>query len=519
MKNTPQRLLVIGLDVGDGRLIKEWCKQGFLPVFNILLTGGTWGWLSTTAEILHVSAWPSLYTGTLPGKHGVYYTFQPAPHLQGARRFGPNQYGQLPFWQILSDAGKRCTILDAPYTHPYEAFKGIQVFEWGTWAHYWKPVSMPNKLMGELTRQCGTYPLGIEANQIGLSALDPADLQRRLAKAVAAKANAVCWLMAQAPWDLFLAVFGETHPAAHYCWPQINRSEPGRPDDSSRVHLRKTYEAIDQAIGKILTDLDEDVTVMILSGDGVGPNYAGWHLLPEVLQRLGFSAGSHVKEQQESANPTPARGKTNIIKSLRDFVPKDFRQAVSRMLPTSWRDFLAMHWATSGIEWSRTRAYCLPTDLEGCIRINLKGREPSGIVAEGAEYNEVCEELTTGLLELTNPRTGRPAVRRVVRADKAMAGDRRHYLPDLVVLWEEDAEIIALESRKIGIVSAPSLDARTGTHQAPGFVLGRGPFIPKGQELKGGHVVDIAPTILAQFGVPRPQSMDGRVLGEVLQSR
>ena len=506
-----RRLLIIGLDVGDGGLIREWCQQGVLPVFNSFLTNGTWGWLNTTAETLHVSAWPSLYTGTLPGKHGVYYTFQPAPQRQGARRFGPNQYGQPPFWQILSDAGKKCVVLDAPYTHPHEAFNGVQVFEWGTWAQYWKPMSVPNKLMGELTRQCGAYPLGIEANQIGLSALDPADLQQRLAAAAAAKANAVCWLMSQAPWDLFLAVFGETHPAAHYCWPRLNRS-----DGSSEIDLRKTYEAIDRAVGKIVEAVDEDVTVMILSGDGVGPNYAGWHLLPEVLQRLGFSAGSHVKARQDSENPAPARGKRNIIKSFRELVPRDFRQAVSRRLPASWRDFLAMHWATAGIDWSRTRAYCLPTDLEGCIRLNVKGREPSGIVAEGAEYDRVCEELTAALLELTNPATGRPAVRRVVRADKALAGDRRHYLPDLVVLWAEEAEISAVESAQVGLVSAPSPDARTGTHRAPGFVLGRGPFIPKGRELKDGHVVDFAPTVLAHFGVSPPHAMDGRVWGELL---
>jgi predicted AlkP superfamily phosphohydrolase/phosphomutase len=217
--NCAQRVLVIGLDVGDGQLIHDWSRKGLLPVFSSLIEGGMWASLNTTAETLHVSAWPSLYTGTLPGRHGVYYTFQPRPGQQNVRRFGPDQYGHPPLWRLLSEAGKRCIIFDAPYTHPQKDFSGIQIFEWGTWAWYWHPMSVPPKLLRQLTGQCGAYPVGFEANQVGLGALDLADLHQRLIRATIAKAKAVCWLMNHSPWDLLWVVFGETHPAAHYFWP------------------------------------------------------------------------------------------------------------------------------------------------------------------------------------------------------------------------------------------------------------------------------------------------------------
>lgn len=513
----PQRVLVIGLDVGDGKLIHEWARQGSLPTMKSLIGEGTWGWLTTTAETLHVSAWPSLFTGTLPGRHGVYYTFQPAPGHQGARRFGPDQYGQAPFWQILGEAGKRCVVFDAPYTHPHKTFHGIQIFEWGTWAWYWKPMSTPPQIMRQLTSRCGSYPLGFEANQVGMRPLDLSDLHRRLIRGTASKAKAVRWLMAKAPWDLFLVVFGETHPAAHYFWPPVNGPAVAGSAESSHTLLQDIYEAVDRAIGQILEGVGEDITVFVISGDGAGPNYAGWHLLPEALQRLGFTLAPNRGQNTYPATLKQGKSAKDLLKTIRDHIPPDLRQAISRRLSTGWRDSLMSRWATADIDWSRTRAFCLPTDLEGCIRINLKGREPEGIVSQGTEYEQVCRELETSLQRLINPSTGRPAVQKVIRSDEALPGARRHYLPDLVVLWSDEAEIKEVRSPEIGTVSAPSPDARTGTHRPEGFVIARGANIG-GDQLLGGHIIDFAPTILAQYGLPHPPHTDGRVWRDLAAS-
>jgi predicted AlkP superfamily phosphohydrolase/phosphomutase len=339
--------------------------------------------------------------------------------------------------------------------------------------------------------------------------LNLVDLRRRLLNAVVSRAKSVHWLMAQAPWDLFLVVFGETHPAAHYGWPLPNPSATVSPTESSHTLLRDVYEAVDRAIGEILQHVDEEVTIFIVSGDGVGPNYAGWHLLPEVLQRLGFTAALDRALSEDSTESEQGRRKTDSLKKLRDLVPANLRQAISRCLPDRWRDSLMSRWATANIDWPRTRAFCLPTDLEGCIRINLRGREPEGIVQQGAEYEEVCRSLSTALQQLINPLTGRPAVRQVIYADEVLPGERRHNLPDLIVLWSEEAELKEVYSPKFGVVKTPSPDARTGTHRPPGFILARGPRVQRSHLLEGGHIADFAPTVLAQFGLPSPQYMDG----------
>src|SRR5215813_8400281 len=129
VKNSSGRVLFIRLDMGDFALIEKWSLEGFLPSFRSLMAEGISGELKTTADVLHTSSWPTIFTGTLPGKHGVYYPFQPIPGRQQPKHIGPGQYGMPSFWQILDRAGKHCIVLDAPETFPATGFTGAQIFE------------------------------------------------------------------------------------------------------------------------------------------------------------------------------------------------------------------------------------------------------------------------------------------------------------------------------------------------------------------------------------------------------
>lgn len=496
------KILVIGLGVGDGRLLHEWARAGELPTLKGLIDGGAWGWLDTVASELHIAAWPSIYTGVGPGEHGIYFTFQPAPGVQGYRRFHEGLYGRPTFWRLLDEAGRRCTVFDAPFTHPEPGFAGTQLFDWGTWAHFLGTQAMPSEVLGELERACGPYPLGLEAHDIGLQPLDPADTQKRLLAAVPRKAEAACWLMRRAEFDLYLTAFDETHVAAHYCWRA----------SGEQSLLLPIYVEVDRAVARLIEAAGAGTTVFVVSGDAAAPNHAGWHLLPDVLARLGYFASAETA--RPATNAPEARRRIDPVRALRDFLPKDFRKALARQLPTRLRDRLAQRVDTATYDWARTRAYCLPTDLEGCIRINLKGREPEGTVEPGAEYEVLCQDLASALRELTDPATGRRVVREVLIVDEVFPGHRRAWLPDLIVLWDSAAPITSLASARIGVVSGASPDARPGTHAGPGFVLMHGPGIRAGETLDQAHILDLAPTILDRLGVAPPEHMTGRIWRE-----
>jgi hypothetical protein len=287
-------VLVIGLDMGDGRLIGDWARTGHLPALAALLRGRGADALETTAETLHVSGWPSLYTGTHPGEHGVYYTFQPAPGRQGWLKFQGDQYGRPTLWTLLSGAGVRCSVLDAPYTHPEPGSTAAQVIDWGSWAPYWKPSSSPGDLLGRMQRARGRYPLGFHALDVGMNRLDPAEMSRKLVPAARAKTEAALWLLGERPWDLFFTVYGESHAAAHYCW-------------GDEAALRAVYQEIDRGIGALIERAGPGASVYVISGDGVGPNHAGWHLLPEVLRRLGYLVEPSDTAPAPGASGPPAR--------------------------------------------------------------------------------------------------------------------------------------------------------------------------------------------------------------------
>jgi len=510
------RTLLIGLELGDGPLLLEGARAGRLPRLQALLERGAQGSLETTAERLHVSAWPSLYTGTSPGRHGVYFTFQPAPGVQGHQRFHDGLYGVPTFWRLLAEGGRRVSVMDAPYSHPEPGYDGPQIIDWGSWAQYLKTQSRPEGLLTELKRARGDYPLGLEAHDIGLMAVDPADMEARILKAIPAKAEAALWLMEKAPYDVFFTVFGETHPAAHYCW------DPQRAD---QPRLERIHEALDTAIGRLVDAAGDDTDIIIVSGDAIGRNHAGWHLLPEVLARLGFFASAeHGRPQGEGGqgegpqgegNAPPAKASFDPVKALRDLLPKDFRKSLARMLPGPIRDQLAKRVDTASIDWSRTRAFCLPTDLEGLIRVNLKDREPMGVIERGPGYDSLLDEITNALHALTEPGTGRKVVAEVIRTDEAFPGERRDWLPDLIVTWDRSAPITAVTSPAIGEVREASPDGRPGTHKGPGFVLAAGPGIARGAALDG-HILDLCPTLLARHGVEAPAGLEGRPLEPLL---
>jgi predicted AlkP superfamily phosphohydrolase/phosphomutase len=179
-----------------------------------------------------------------------------------------------------------------------------------------------------------------------------------------------------------------------------------------------------------------------------------------------------------------------------------------------------MKWANANIDWQKTKAFCLPNANEGYIRINLEGREPRGIVSRGASYADLIRELQTCLAELVNPQNGCVAARQVVCNDNVFPGPRRDFLPDIVVNWEIGAKVLnELQSTRCGAVSSKvsgyeTAPFYTGNHRPSAFVLARGGRIPADDVLTGGHVVDIAPTILGMLDVDLPEHLDGQAWPE-----
>ena len=510
MNNNSSKIMLIGLDLADADLIDSWCHESYLPNISLLRQQGIWGRLRTSAEFMHVSAWPTLHTGTLPGKHGMYHAYQINPGEQNVHRTKAEECAQPPFWKFMDDAGKKCIVVDAFLNCPLEGYNGIQIINWGAWTWFSEPQATPIGLWKKILKKFGPYPAP-EHSKV----MDGAKSKYRLTS----------WLMKEYPWDIFYVTFAEPHPAGHYLWHYF---DPQYPSNDIVEHkkfenaMRDVYIAVDDAIGRILQELDDSVTVLITSVDGIGPNYAGCHLMPRVLTKMNlYSIVGDLKNSDKNLNEVKGPRKS-FIKSLRDLLPYNIRRDISRILPRQLQHQLSMKWANANIDWGRTKAFCIPNANEGYIRINLQGREPKGRVPPGSAYRDLCHELKDRCQELINPGNDLPAVPQVICSHELFDGERLSSLPDVVINWDYNAKVLSqLYSEKLGLIKSPSAGYQTepyytGNHRPAAFFIARGPNIKESKTLNDGHIVDIAPTLLAMMDIKIPENFDGKVWEDLL---
>jgi predicted AlkP superfamily phosphohydrolase/phosphomutase len=510
------RIVVIGLDAADPDLVEGWAREGHLPVIASLLEDGAWGRLSSTAEVSTGPGWPSFYSSTQPGSQGRFFTRQLESGTYRLQTKNADRIEATPFWVHVGHTGRTVAAVDVPKTHPRIDVNGVQVVGWGAHAPAWIRASSPPALVKTLVTSFGPHPVP-SCDEVRLrSVADHAALRDGLVEGVKRKAAISEHILGLEEWDLFVTVFKEPHCVGHRLWHVMDRDHP---DHDAEVGAElgnpvlDVYRAADEAVGR-LVEAAGDATVVLFSPYGMGPAYGGSHLLPDVLLKLGLAA----------TGPDDRKGGARRRSSLRDVLvdrtPFKLLKLARRVVPPRLWDEIACRLRASGKEWSRSRAFCVPGDHAGAIRVNLAGREPDGTVEAGEQYEALCEELEREIRALVNPDTGRPAVREVVRPHRLYRGKHVADFPDLTVRWTGDAPIRALTSARIGKVEGSETARRTGEHWPEGFVLVHGPGVEPGATVSAEEAggMDIAPTILELMGVPVPDEMEGRVLRELLRA-
>src|SRR5262249_11634395 len=187
--------------------------------------------------------------------------------------------------------------------------------------------------------------------------------------------------------------------------------------------LRQVYIACDATLGRIV-EAAGDGSIMAFSLHGMGAETSRVDALPEMLRRI------------LTGESVPVGPRQSLLRRLRNRVPNGWRHAVKHRLPVVIQDRLTAFWRLGGTDWSRTRAFAQVADLQGYVRINLRGREAAGLVEPGAEFESLCAQIADGLLTFRDADTGEPVVREVLRSDQLYsAGSRRAELPDLLVGW------------------------------------------------------------------------------------
>jgi predicted AlkP superfamily phosphohydrolase/phosphomutase len=322
------------------------------------------------------------------------------------------------------------------------------------------------------------------------------------------------------PWDVLNVVFAATDQAQHLFWGAMEKLKKNQNPSPQEVKFGNVifdiYKKIDAALDKWLDGLDEDTVLFIMSDHGAGPikgviylnNFLAEHRFLSFKNKGGkFTAHSFIS--------------SCISKSLhtgKSVFPQRIRSALKRKL-APLRDSIESYMVFSDIDWERTKAFsfgCL-----GSIRINLKKREPFGIINVGGEYEGTRNEIIEDILSLKNPETNENLVERVYKREDLYKGPYVHKAPDLIIHWKDyeyDSKQRYGKNRDKIFDSGFTMDLTdipyTASHRLNGLFMAYGKSICKVNTIYP-KIEDIAPTVLYLQGVPIPETMDGRVLIEL----
>ena len=469
------------------------------------------------------SMWPTLFTSTTVARHGYHCwdTIDPATYRR--RETTPDEVIGVPFWELLSDAGRRVAVLDVPHTRVRRPIDGVMLVEWGCHDRHFGTHSWPAALVGEINERVGPHPIGCA--ELGRSQFAPCDylfrvgatrtpdeevaLFEQLLVGIDRKEQVSLDLLGQGGWDLFLTVFGESHCVGHQLWKVSDPLHPWHdPVVAARLGdpIRRIYQRLDQALARHLEVVGPEATVVVHLSHGMAAHYDGTHLLQEILTRLEARAegGSGLGWRTRAVDAATRRLPRPIRRPLLGAAAAA-RRRVAGELPAPDDGAYVEEW-TQGPE--RLWFQAPNNTVSGGIRLNVVGREGAGrIPAE--ERRRTAEWLRDELLQIVNLDTCRPAIREVLLTDEVLERPVSDALPDLLIEWDHTAMIERIWSPAIGSLARAYTHWRTGDHTREGLLAVAGEGIAAGVRPGVLETVDIAPTVAATIGEELP-GVDGR---------
>jgi predicted AlkP superfamily phosphohydrolase/phosphomutase len=471
-----KRIAMIGLDAAELGLIQA--SRGQLPHLARLLGAGTLHRLRSPAGLLAGAVWPTFFTGAHPGEHGIYHHLQWDAERMRLRRVADDWLPAEPFWYELERRGLDVITVDVPMTCHSRLERGVEVTCWGSHDQLVPFAARPREVEREIRRRFGRHPMGDEI-PVEHTPRERERIRRRLVDGARTKGELSRWLLESRPWDLSVTVFGECHRGGHLLWPG-----PGEPPTA----LLDVYRAVDTAVGGLMETLTrEGVTVILFAIHGMGPNTSQEHLVPRMMDRINGAPSNG-----NGAHAAPRRG---MMRMLRETLPAPLQNAIARAVPVATRDAVVDRAVTSGHHWPTTPGIAILADLNGYLRLNVRGRERDGMLEPGGEALGLYEDRVHAAFTALRAPDGTPLVDAVRFARDELPGARSHHLPDLIVTWTGVPPASAATSNGFGTVTGTIATGRTGNHRPDGFcvVLPAEGAAPPDET--PSHVADLAPMV------------------------
>lgn len=445
-------------------------------------------------------------TGKNPGRHGVFDFIR--PNAGTFEMVNASQIDGKLLWELLSDAGYSVGVLNVPITYPPRKVNGYIVP--GLLAPDQGLTTYPADLLKPYRAELGRYRL---TPDVQYSPARVADFIADIHDLIDTQLRYALRLIKDHPTDVLMMHFLASDNASHALWRYMDKTHPLHDPklfDTYGEALLKVYQHLDRAIGALQSEIrDPQLNIVVMSDHGFGPLHRTVNLnvllLQSGLMQLKPRFATRLRAFMFKHGLTP-KGVYRLLEKigLQNITARVSRQARNRVVDK----FLSF----DDVDWSRTVAYSM--GHVGQVYLNLKGREPEGIV-EARDYEATRQKVIDVLNTLRDPDSGKLLVERIVPREQAASGPYLDRAPDLHLILDGYRAIafplFATESK----IVTQQIRGDSGCHRLHGILIANGTVFVQG-EIDNARIIDLAPTILHALNVAVPDDMDGRVLNNAL---
>ena len=453
-----QRVLIIGWDCAAPELVFDAFKDD-MPNTRRLMEEGIYGELESTIPPITVPAWMCMMTSRDPGELGVYGFRNRKDYSYDAMTIANSHVVKVPaLWDLLGKAKRKSVVLGVPLTYPAKPFQGWMVTSFLT-PNRNSQWTFPRRLTREIDQVASDYMIDIPNFRTDRRA----ELEQQLLKMTAERFKLTRHLLETKDWDFFTMVemgSDRLHHAFWRFWDETHRAYD--PNSQFSDTMRNYYRTLDAELGETLACVDDNTTIMVVSDHGA-KRMDGGICVNEWLRQNGY------------------------------LTLKTEPQGITR-------------WTADLVDWEKTKAWG-EGGYYARIFINVEGREPQGIVS-AQDYESIRDELKTKLEAIVDEE-GHNINTRVFKPEETYK-ECQNIPPDLIVYFGD------LYWRSVGSVGYNSIytyENDTGPDDCNHAEMGM--FIMKNRGEARGNVspkslYDIAPTVLDEFGIEIPETMQGK---------
>ncbi len=453
-----KKVLVIGLDCATGEIVFD--RKEELPVLRELIDNSIYGNLRSADPPITIPAWMVMCTGKDPGKLGLY-GFRHRKDYSYKDVWIATSYSirEKTIWDIIGEKDGQSCLVSIPPSYPPKPVNGNLISCFITPGDD-KEYTYPADLRVELEEKFGPYIFDV------VFRTDEKDkILEQTYQMTEQRFRVLNHLITKKPWDFFMFVEIGVDRVHHAFWRYMDPShhlyEKGNPYENVIIDY---YKRVDGLIGELLSNVDKDTTVLVVSDHGA-KSMKGAFCINEWLIEQGDLV---VKERPQSS----------------------------------------ISFDKVDVDWSRTKAWGWG-GYYARIFLNVEERESQGII-KIEDYRKEREALIERLAAIKGP-DGEEWNTKIIKPQKYFQELNGDY-PDLMIYFDD---LCWRSAGTLGHGTKYLLENDTGpddaVHAQNGiYIL----YDPKNKTClrKDANILDIAPTILDEMGLAVPEDMRGTII-------